>query len=119
MQIRETSRRTLSVPARYVTGMGTPVDVTMRDISTGGCCFKDGQRQLRIGTPLQIHIAGSGPYRAAVRWIEGDLVGIKFVLMLEEEEVERFEALEALDGSEPVKPFDLPPITEGQPLRFC
>jgi len=119
METRQAPRRNVTLPGRYITGLGLPVDVTLIDISEGGCCFSSDEERLRIGTPLQMYIAGSGPHRGSVRWTHGNEVGIAFLIPLDEQTLDQIQSGEIDDRPQPVAPVALEQVTEAQPLRFC
>ncbi len=119
MQTRQKPRKALNLPGRFFTGLGVPVDVTMSDISVGGCRFPVGDQQFAIGTPLQIFIAGSGPHRAAIRWVEKGEAGVTFVSPLSEELVEGFQDNHVPDAPTVAPQGDFEPMTDAKPRRFC
>lgn len=117
METRRDSRRQTSIQGRYYTGLGTPVDVMILDLSHGGCRFVVNDETLRVGTPLQLHIGSSGPYRASVRWANDGEVGVRFVLELEAEELAELQCGESLDPDD--MSSQIQPPTSATPLRFC
>ena len=119
MQTRQTSRKTISLPGRYYTGAGEPVDVTLCELSVGGCRFASPGKPMIPGTPIQIYVGASGPHRANVRWSENDEIGVTFAAPFTQAQIDAFE-----NGEEPGAPgaaqsaaFDELPQTK--PHRFC
>jgi len=122
MQARKKLRRNINVPGRYFTGIGAPVDIALRDISEGGCRFPLGSAQLARGAQLQIIIAGTGPLRGSVRWIEDGDVGVTFKVPLDSEVVEQLKSSH-IHGTVAAAPSgEFAPMTatpDGLPRRFC
>ncbi|QUL37029.1 PilZ domain-containing protein [Erythrobacter sp. JK5] len=119
MRTRKSPRKPINVPGRYFTGLGSPVDVTLSDLSEGGCRFVAGAHTLTVGAPLQIYVADSGPHRAAVRWIEGEEVGVTFAAPIA---IGQFDTVKTAHGPElPDQPAPraLAPMPTGLPQRFC
>ncbi|MEP0189631.1 MAG: PilZ domain-containing protein [Erythrobacter sp.] len=119
MQTRQKPRKALNLPGRFFTGLGVPVDVTMSDISVGGCRFPVGEQQFAIGTPLQIFIAGTGPHRAAIRWVENGEAGVTFTTPLSEDLVDGMQVSHVPDASEESVPGDFDAMDDAKPRRFC
>lgn len=119
MRTRKTPRKSINVPGRYFTGLGDPVDVTLSDLSEGGCRFPAGSHKLTVGAPVQIYVAGSGPHRAAIRWIDDDNVGVTFAVPLTPEQVEKFKGSHVPDTSADATPGDFEIIPDALPQRFC
>ena len=119
MRTRKTPRKAINVPGRYFTGLGDPVDVTLGDLSEGGCRFPIEAHKLNIGAPLQIYIAGSGPHRAAVRWIDDGQVGVTFATPLSTEQFEKFEGSHVPDLSSDAIPGEFEIASDALPQRFC
>lgn len=90
MRTRQTQRKTISLPGRYFTGRGSPVDVQLGDLSVGGCRFAIGSDPLPLGAPVQIFVEGAGPYRAIVKWVEGGEAGVTFTVPLTDEQFANF-----------------------------
>lgn len=91
MRTRQKTRKLLTVPGRYFTGRGSPVDVMLSDLSEGGCRFSAEDTKLAAGLHLQIFIAGTGPYQASIRWIDDGEVGVTFASPLEAAQFEQFQ----------------------------
>jgi len=119
MRTRKTTRKAINVPGRYFTGLGDPVDVTLSDLSEGGCRFPMEAHKLNIGAPLQVYVAGSGPHRASVRWIDNGQVGVTFATPLESEQFEKFMASHVPDLSDEATPGDFEIAPDALPQRFC
>jgi hypothetical protein len=122
MQTRQKARRKINVPGRYFTGVGAPVDVVLRDISEGGCRFPVEAAHLAIGAPVQIFVGTSGPHRAAVRWVSGGEVGIKFAAPLPAHTIAQFQNSHIPDPSDPAATGGFAPMSpdpQGTPRRFC
>ncbi|MEP5937909.1 MAG: PilZ domain-containing protein [Erythrobacter sp.] len=86
MQTRKSNRQEISLPGQYVSGFGTAGDVTLSDLSPGGCRFESGDSQFALGSELKIYVAGSGPYRATVKWVDAGVVGVTFPTRLTEQQ---------------------------------
>ncbi|MCK0129496.1 PilZ domain-containing protein [Erythrobacter sp. F6033] len=119
MQTRQTSRKTVSLPGRYFTGLGSPVDVTLIDLSTGGCRFAPGPGKFTPGTPLQIFVGSSGPHRAKIKWSDGGDIGVTFVTPLSEEVIEQTLDGHVPDLSKDMTPGEFEPMGKSLPNRFC
>ncbi|WP_390586981.1 PilZ domain-containing protein [Erythrobacter sp. MTPC3] len=119
MQTRQTSRKTISLPGRFYTGAGQLVDVTLSELSVGGCRFAAPGKALIPGTPLQVYIGASGPHRANVRWSENGEVGVTFAAPFTQPQIDAFE-----NGEEPGTPGTaqadtLDQLSKAKPHRFC
>lgn len=119
MRTRKTPRKALNVPGRYFTGLGDPVDVTLSDLSEGGCRFPIGNQKLNVGAPMQIYVASTGPHRASVRWIDDGQAGVTFASPLETEQFEKFRVSHVPDGSIDDKPGEFEIVPDALPQRFC
>ena len=119
MRTRKKPRKSISVPGRYFTGLGDPVDVTLSDLSEGGCRFPIGNQRLNIGARLQIYVASTGPHRASVRWIDDGQVGVTFSTPLQTEQFEKFQVSHVPDLAEDTKPGDFDIVPDALPHRFC
>lgn len=119
MQTRQNPRRNINIPGRYSTGVGSPVDVVVTDISEGGCRFPNDAPNLAVGMPMQIFIAGSGPHRATVRWIEQGEAGIVFTVPFSEESIADFKSGNIPDIDMAAHPSDFEAMPDMQPRRFC
>ena len=100
MQTRQKPRKVLTVPGRYFTGHGEPVDVRLRDLSVGGCCFASGDDTLPRGSRLQLLIAGRGPYKANVKWCGDGECGVTFAVPLDPESFKQFQNSHVADFSD-------------------
>jgi len=78
MEERRDERHGITVPGRYRTGKGMAVDVTLRDLSKGGCQVHDRLGRLEIDQFLTVRIGPIGPIDARVRWLDGRVAGIRF-----------------------------------------
>ena len=107
------------MPARYFTGLGSPIDVLLSDLSTGGCRIPSGGAKLTLGSPIQIFVGGSGPHRGNVKWINEGEIGIGFLTPLDDEFVEGCKNSHVPvfedDGSE----ADFDDMPDTMPQRFC
>ncbi|WP_432201345.1 PilZ domain-containing protein [Erythrobacter sp. W53] len=119
MKTRQKPRKAFTLPGRYFTGLGAPVDVMLTDLSEGGCRFVTGGRALPLGANLQIYVANSGPHLASVKWAAQGEVGVTFSSPLATEKFEQFQNSHVPDASwsEQIGEFDAMP--EGPPRRFC
>lgn len=119
MQTRQKQRKTISLPGRYFTGLGAPVDAMLIDLSVGGCRFAVGNQTLVPGAQVQIYVGGSGPHRAIVKWTEAGEAGVTFTNPLPDEEFATFRNthVKVLDPEE--KPGDFEGIPDTAPQRFC
>lgn len=75
---RREARHGVAVEGRYRTGTGVPKDVSVLDISEGGCRFFDKFGRLIPGAQITVRIGAIGPIPATVRWTEGSVVGVEF-----------------------------------------
>lgn len=119
MRTRKAPRKSIAVPGRYFTGLGDPVDVTLSDLSEGGCRFPIGNQRLNIGAPIQIYVASSGPHRATVRWIDQGQVGVTFAVPLETEQFEKFRISHVPDMTQDDTPGEFEVVPNALPQRFC
>jgi len=119
MRTRQTQRKIVSLPGRYSTGLGEPQDVTLLDLSTGGCRFEKGEHRISLGAPMQIYIADTGPHRAIVKWVFEGEVGLHFLVSLTEEQLDRFQGSHCPEESydPPADAFE--DISDLRPQRFC
>ncbi|EAQ28817.1 hypothetical protein NAP1_14498 [Erythrobacter sp. NAP1] len=119
MKTRQTKRKQSNVPGRYLAGNGEPQDVVLRDVSVGGCRFEMGQRAFTLGSPLQIVVAGTGPHRAIVKWIDKDEVGLTFERPLSQAQVDSFMGSHVPDPSQSNAGATFTPMQDAKPQRFC
>ena len=119
MQTRKIPRKTITIPGRYFTGRGTPTDVVIADLSTGGCRFAVPQGGLVPGTRVQIFVGSAGPFHGTVKWAAKGEVGLTFVTPIPEEQFEHFKHSHvpyfARDGA--TGSFE--EVPETLPNRFC
>ncbi|MGX7894921.1 PilZ domain-containing protein [Tsuneonella sp. HG222] len=78
MEERRDERHGITVPGRYRSGTGMAVDVTLRDLSQGGCQIHDRLGRLEVDQFVTIRIGPIGPIEARVRWLDGRVAGIRF-----------------------------------------
>lgn len=118
MRTRKKPRKAITLPARYYTGHGTPVDVLLTDLSEDGCRLAIGAARLAPGTPIQVAVAGAGTYPGIVRWCVGGEAGVTFLQTLDEAELARLQNTHSplAPGEEPEAQFQ--PMRQ-PPLRFC
>lgn len=90
MRTRQNHRKPLTLPGKYYSGKGGAVEVTLGDISRGGCSFEKGRHRLEQGAPIRIYIDNAGPFAARVRWVEGEQAGVTFDPPLEAEQLAHF-----------------------------
>lgn len=119
MRTRKTNRKTITLPGRYFTGLGTPVDVTLSDLSVGGCRFPKGDLKLIPGAPIQIYVGGSGPHRASIKWVADGDVGVTFTTPLDQELFENFQSSHVPDRQATGRPGDFDSVPDTLPQRFC
>ena len=118
MRTRQKPRKAITLPGRYYTGTGAPVDVRLSDFSDGGCRFAAGATRLAPGMPVQIAVAGAGTYPAIVKWCVRGEAGVTFLERLSEAELARVQNSHVPDvpGANPEPQFQ--PISQ-PPRRFC
>lgn len=119
MQTRKNPRKAITLPGRYFTGLGDPVDVQLTDLSTGGCSFAVGPGKLMLGSRLQIFVAGSGPHHASIKWLKDGEAGVCFAVPLDEEEFDKMQPSHIPDLTPEAMPGDFDEMKPGLPLRFC
>ena len=90
MRTRQSERKTITLPGRYLTDYGMPADVLLTDVSAGGCRFKTDTSRLSVGTPLQIVIDGNGPHHATIKWVRQGEVGVTFNHRLAQDVLDQF-----------------------------
>ncbi|MBV7265282.1 PilZ domain-containing protein [Erythrobacter ani] len=119
MQTRKKPRKTITLPGRYFTGLGSPVDVILTELSVGGCRFPASGKKLIPGAPLQIYVGTSGPHRANIRWAENGEVGVTFTVPLTEQQISEFDSsdLPAFSGKTGADEFE--ELPGARPHRFC
>jgi hypothetical protein len=70
-------RHEISVIGRVGSGIRGR-DLTVRDLSEGGCRFYDPLSQYPVGSRITIRLGPIGPIWATVRWCRDEQVGIQF-----------------------------------------
>ena len=88
MQTRKSNRQAISLPGQYISGFGASGDVTLSDLSPGGCRFESDDSQFAVGSALKVYVAGSGPYRATVKWVDEGMVGVTFANRLSDQQLD-------------------------------
>ena len=119
MRTRQTSRKSITLPGRYFTGLGTPEDVILSDLSVGGCRFALGERDLKMGMPVQLYVANTGPHRATVKWVKDGETGVTFTAPLSDELFASFQASHIPDASNIPSIDDFDDMSSAKPQRFC
>ena len=79
MKTRKVERKRTEINGQCCTNQGRLFDITVCDLSDGGCRFRDADNSLFVGVAVSIMINGTGPHRCYVRWREGVQVGVSFV----------------------------------------
>lgn len=97
MKTRKVERKHTDITGQCCTSQGKLFDITVSDLTEGGCRFRDADNSLFAGAQLTLMIAGSGPYRCFVRWRDKSDVGVSFVQPL------TAEILDQLVNGKPVK----------------
>lgn len=119
MRTRKTTRKSITLPGRYFTGLGTPENVTLVDLSVGGCRFANGDRRVTLGSPMQIYVANTGPHRAIVKWVQNGEVGVTFTTPLSQEQFEAFQSSHIPDAAKPEAMAPFEDMVGVKPQRFC
>lgn len=119
MRTRQTLRKPITLPGRYFNGLGDPENVMLTDVSTGGCRFKKGDRKVTLGAPVQIFVAGTGPHRAIIKWIEGGDVGLSFVVPLTDAQLNEFQPSHIPDADDGAGTAEFEDMGGLKPQRFC
>lgn len=78
MRTRKVERKRTEITGQCCTNQGRLFDITVCDLTDGGCRFRDAEESLFPGAPVNLMIAGSGPYACFVRWREDKQVGVSF-----------------------------------------
>jgi len=119
MQIRQSSRKEILIPGRYSTGLGAPKDVTLSDLSLGGCRFALGKRSLKPGVQVQLYVGDTGPHSATVKWVKGGETGVTFAKPLSQDLLVSFQSSEVPDAAN----ADERDVFDGngrvKPKRYC
>ena len=79
MKTRKVERKQTKIGGQCCTRQGRLFDITVCDLTSGGCRFRDSDDGLFVGAPVNLMIVGSGPFRCFVRWRDGSDVGVSFV----------------------------------------
>lgn len=87
MRTRKVERKQTELAGQCCTSQGRLFDITVHDLSNGGCRFADDDPALFVGAPANIMINGTGPHRCFVRWREDGQVGVSFVRPMSEDEI--------------------------------
>ena len=104
MEERRDERHGITVPGRYRTGSGMAVDVTLRDLSRGGCQIHDRLGRLSVEQFLTIRIGPIGPIDSRVRWQDGRVAGIRFDQPLADTVLDHIRAIAEEAGWRPETP---------------
>ena len=119
MQTRKKPRKTITIPGRYFTGLGTPKDVTIADLSPGGCKFEADERGLVPGARIQLYVAKTGPHHAVVKWRSDGEVGVTFASPLSDEQFASFESSHVPDSALDIGEAAFDDMPASLPHRFC
>ena len=119
MRTRKNQRKTISLPGRYFTGLGEPVDVVLKDLSTGGCSFAVEAGNLTLGSRLQIHVGSSGPHHARVKWMKGGEAGVTFDKPIDADLFDRFQTSHVPDSLQATISGEFDDMEPSRPQRFC
>ncbi len=119
MRTRQSSRKNITLPGRYFTGLGTPEDVVLTDLSVGGCRFANGNRRVTLGSPIQIYVANTGPHRATVKWVQDGKVGVTFTSPLSQDQFSAFQSSHIPDTIDPGAMDSFQDMKDAKPQRFC
>lgn len=76
---RRSARRRVSMLAQLADESGEPFRVLVRNISYEGCELLS-DRRLALGQALELSMPSGGTVKAQVRWVNGDRVGLCFLL---------------------------------------
>ncbi len=120
MKTREISRTEIDTRAQCRTTDGALRQVSLVDVSNGGCKICDETLALRVGQPIMLLVAASAPLRAIVRWIGDGEAGIAFVRPLTDAQIDHLRDPDA--ASAEVGPSWNQPAETGQPQairRVC
>ncbi len=119
MRTRKSTRKSITLQGRYFTGLGTPEEVMLADLSVGGCRFNVGDRKVMLGAPLQIYVGASGPHRAVIKWVKGEEVGVTFTTPLSETHFESFQTSHIPDPAAKNVADGFEEMGDTAPQRFC
>lgn len=101
MEERREERHGITVQGRYRTGSGMAVDVTLRDLSKGGCQVHDRLGRLEVEQFLTIRIGPIGPIDSRVRWLDGRVAGIRFDAPLNDSVLDHIREIAAREAPQP------------------
>jgi hypothetical protein len=119
MKTRQATRKRLTLPGRYSTGLGEPQDVDLQDLSSGGCRMALGSKRLLAGMPLQIYVGGTGPHSAIVRWVKDGEVGLGFLKPLPDQLFKVFQSSHVPDPAHENHSYTFDDMSHVKPQRFC
>lgn len=119
MMTRQNHRKPLTLPGRYYAAKGRGVDVTLSNISPGGCRFEQEGDALARDARILVHIDDAGPFPAYVRWVRANHVGVVFVTSLDEAQFAHFRNCHLAMRRE--SDGDLAPdaLAQIKPRRYC
>ena len=118
MRTRQKERKVVNLPGRYFTGLGQPVDVTLSDLSTGGCRFNAGNNKLTLGSRIQIFVGPSGPHYATIKWVRKGEVGLTFAEPIPDDHFQSFKSSHVPD-SQDIPGHQFGDMPSSLPQRFC
>lgn len=119
MRTRQVNRKLITLHGRYSTGLGEAHEVTLRDLSPGGCRFELASEKIAPGSPLQIFVAETGPHRAIVKWIKDGEAGVEFLRPLSETHFNNFQTSHIPDSAKASATATFDDIKDMTPQRFC
>ena len=98
MKTREISRTEIDTRAQCRTTDGALRQVSLVDVSNGGCKICDDRLALKVGQPIMLLVAASAPLRAIVRWNGEGEAGIAFTRPLTDAQVDHLRDPEAANA---------------------
>lgn len=110
MRTRQVDRKKVEVAGQCCSVQGRLFDISIEDLTKGGCGFSDPADVLKVGSPVNLMISGTGPHRAHVRWKAEGKVGVSFQRPLSDEMVE-----DLIEGRKPAPTPDPAPAASNQP----
>jgi hypothetical protein len=119
MRTRQKPRKTLTLPGRYYTGLGKPVDVRLNDISEEGCRLGQVSTRLPAGSRLQVYVGEAGPFFAMVKWSQDGEVGVTFATPLSADDVREIKNSHVPDVAAEGTQDAFQPMPQQAPQRFC
>ena len=78
-QVREAPRRTVSLVGTVQVACGKQIRILIQNMSYQGCRFLS-EHAFEVGEAIGLAVPGMGQVRAQVRWVKGDLAGVRFLL---------------------------------------